>query len=135
MIKILLVEDNELNRDMLCRRLELEGYQVAVAINGKQGISIAHSEMPDLILMDMSLPEMDGWEATRYLKADVVTRPIPVIAITAHAMPDDREEAIQAGCDDYETKPIEFKQLLAKIETLLVKGKPYERGTEFPAHC
>lgn len=119
MPKILLVEDNEMNRDMLSRRLERKGLQVLIAIDGEQGIAMAHSEAPDLILMDMSLPVMDGWAATRYLKSAPQTCTIPVIALTAHAMADDRNKCLEAGCDDYDTKPIEFTRLLGKIQTLL----------------
>lgn len=119
MWKILLVEDNEMNSDMLSRRLERKGYQVVVALDGAQALSMAKSEHPDLILMDMSLPVMDGWEATRRLKADPTMRYIPVIALTAHAMSSDRDKALEAGCDDYDTKPIELPRLLEKIETLL----------------
>lgn len=119
MAKILLVEDNEMNRDMLSRRLERRGYQVVMAFDGAQGIQMTQSEAPDLILMDMSLPVLDGWEATRRLKANPETRAIPVIALTAHAMSDDREKALAAGCDDYDTKPIEMNRLMPKIEALL----------------
>ena len=119
MPKILLVEDNEMNRDMLSRRLERKGYEVAVAVDGQEGLSLARSAGADLILMDMSLPVLDGWETTRQLKASPETRLIPVIALTAHAMSGDREKALEAGCDDYDTKPIEFTRLLAKIEALL----------------
>ncbi len=119
MSKILLVEDNEMNRDMLSRRLERKGYQVIMAVNGEEGVEMAKSEGPDLILMDMSLPVIDGWEATRRIKAGPETQKIPVIALTAHAMSGDREKALEAGCDDYDTKPIEFANLLIKIETLL----------------
>ncbi|MBI3734113.1 MAG: response regulator [Chloroflexi bacterium] len=119
MPKLLLVEDNEMNRDMLSRRLERRGYQVAVAVDGQEGIAKARAEMPDLILMDMSLPVLDGWEATRQLKAAPDTRAIPIIALTAHAMSGDREKALEMGCDDYDTKPIELPRLLAKIESLL----------------
>lgn len=121
MPKILLVEDNEMNRDMLSRRLERKGYEVAVAVDGQEGLSLARSAGADLILMDMSLPVLDGWETTRQLKAAPETRLIPVIALTAHAMAGDREKALEAGCDDYDTKPIEFTRLLAKIEALLGK--------------
>src|SRR6185295_12803245 len=107
MAKILLVEDNEMNRDMLSRRLERKGYQIVVAVDGAQGVAMAQSEAPDLILMDMSLPVMDGWEATRRLKAAPETRAIPVIALTAHAMSGDREKALAAGCDDFDTKPVD----------------------------
>jgi CheY-like chemotaxis protein len=120
--KILLVEDNELNRDMLSRRLERRGYAVAIALDGEQGVAMAQSESPDLILMDMSLPIMDGWEATRRIKEDPATCAIPVIALTAHAMSADRERALAAKCDDYDTKPVELTRLLGKIETLLARG-------------
>jgi len=119
MPKILLVEDNEMNRDMLSRRLERKGYQIVMALDGAEGLQIARSSSPDLILMDMSLPVIDGWEATRQLKADEATRQIPVIALTAHAMATDEEKARAAGCDDFDTKPIELPRLLAKIEALL----------------
>ena len=121
MAKILLVEDNEMNRDMLSRRLERKGYQVVIAVDGQEGVAMAQSEAPDLILMDMSLPVMDGWEATRRLKAAFETRSIPIIALTAHAMSGDKEKTIEAGCDDYDTKPIEIPRLLAKVEALLGK--------------
>ena len=119
MAKILLVEDNEMNRDMLSRRLARKGYEVAIAIDGQQGIEMARSETPDLILMDMSLPVVDGWEATRQLKSAPETQSIPVIALTAHAMAGDREKAVEAGCNDYDIKPIELPRLLEKIEALL----------------
>jgi len=119
MAKILLIEDNEMNRDMLSRRLERRGYEVVIAVDGREGIQKAQAEIPQLVLMDMSLPEMDGWEATRRLKDDERTREIPVIALTAHAMAGDREKALAAGCDDYDIKPVDFKRLLLKIETLL----------------
>ncbi len=119
MTKILLVEDNEMNRDMLSRRLARKGYEVAIAIDGQQGIEMARSETPDLILMDMSLPVVDGWEATRQLKSAPETQSIPVIALTAHAMAGDREKAVEAGCNDYDIKPIELPRLLGKIEALL----------------
>jgi CheY-like chemotaxis protein len=119
MTKILLVEDNEMNRDMLSRRLERKGYQVVTAVDGEQGIAMVQAEKPDLILMDMSLPVMDGWEATRRIKSSSATRVIPIISLTAHAMAGDREKAIEAGADDYDTKPIEFPRLVEKIETLL----------------
>jgi two-component system cell cycle response regulator DivK len=119
MAKILLVEDNEMNRDMLARRLERRGYQVVMAVDGDQGLQLAQAEAPDLILMDMSLPVLDGWEATRRLKAMPVTQAIPIIALTAHAMSGDREKALEAGCNDYDSKPIEFPRLLGKIEALL----------------
>jgi two-component system cell cycle response regulator DivK len=122
MPKILLVEDNEMNRDMLSRRLIRRGYEVVIAIDGQQGVAMAQSESPDLILMDMSLPLIDGWEATRALKAAPETKHVPVIALTAHAMSTDREKAMEAGCDDYDTKPIELPRLLGKIEALI--GKP-----------
>jgi CheY-like chemotaxis protein len=119
MPKILLVEDNELNRDMLSRRLERKGFQVVIAEDGAAGVAKARAEAPDLILMDMSLPVMDGWAATRELKADARLQAVPVIALTAHAMAGDREKAMEAGCDDYDTKPVEFQRLLGKIQTLL----------------
>ena len=119
MPKILLVEDNEMNRDMLSRRLARRGYDVAIALDGEQGLAMARSESPALILMDMSLPGMDGWEATRQLKAAPETSRIPVIALTAHAMSGDREKAVAAGCDDFDTKPVDLTRLLEKIETLL----------------
>jgi CheY-like chemotaxis protein len=119
MSKILLVEDNEMNRDMLSRRLARKGYEVVLAVDGPSGVAMAQSESPDLVLMDMSLPTLDGWEATRRLKADASTQHIPVIALTAHAMSGDREKALEAGCDDYDTKPVELPRLLGKIEALL----------------
>jgi len=119
MTKILLVEDNEMNRDMLSRRLIRKGYEVVMALDGRQAVEMAAGENPDLILMDMSLPVIDGWEATRQLKATPATRAIPVIALTAHAMAGDREKAIEAGCDDYDTKPIDLPRLLGKIASLL----------------
>ena len=119
MPKILLVEDNEMNRDMLSRRLEKKGYTVVMAFDGGAGLAMARSEAPDLILMDMSLPVMDGWTATREIKKDDGTRHIPVIALTAHAMASDRDKALEAGCDDYDTKPIELPRLLGKIEAML----------------
>jgi two-component system, cell cycle response regulator DivK len=121
MAKILLVEDEEMNRDMLSRRLERRGYQVVIAVDGGQGLRLARSEAPDLILMDMSLPVLDGWQATRQLKAAPTTQAIPILALTAHAMAGDREKALEAGCDDYDTKPIEFARLLNKIQGLLAK--------------
>ena len=121
MRKILLVEDNEMNRDMLSRRLERRGYQVLIAVDGEQGVAMAQSEAPDLILMDMSLPVLDGWEATRTIKAAPETRNIPIIALTAHAMVGDRDKVIEAGCDDYDTKPIELPRLLEKIDKLFGK--------------
>lgn len=119
MSKILLVEDNEMNRDMLSRRLIRRGYEVVMAFDGEQGIAMALSEKPDLILMDMSLPVIDGWEATRRIKASETTATIPVIALTAHAMSDDRDKALAAGCDEYDTKPIDLDRLLPKIQALL----------------
>ena len=121
MAKILLVEDTEMDRDMLSRRLARQGYQVVMALDARQGLAMARSESPDLILMDLNLPGRDGWEATRQLKAASQTRTIPVIAITAHAMAGDRENALDAGCDDYETKPIDFPRLIEKIEAVLGK--------------
>ena len=119
MAKILLVEDNEMNRDMLSRRLERRGYEVAIAVDGREGVDMARSEKPDLILMDMSLPVMDGWEATKQIKADDTLAHIPIIALTAHAMASDERQAREAGCDDFDTKPIELKRLLGKIEKML----------------
>jgi len=119
--KILLVEDNEMNRDMLSRRLLRKGHEVVTAEDGAQGIEAAGAQSPDLILMDMSLPVLDGWEATRQLKTNAATSAIPIIALTAHATGEDREKALQAGCDDYDTKPVEFQRLLEKIEKLLPK--------------
>jgi CheY-like chemotaxis protein len=121
MSKILLVEDNEMNRDMLSRRLGRRGHQVVIAVDGEQGVQMARSIAPDLILMDMDLPVLDGWEATRQLKSAPETKAIPIIALTAHAMMGDREKAIDAGCDDYDTKPIEFSRLIEKIEAALGK--------------
>jgi CheY-like chemotaxis protein len=122
-VKILLVEDNDMNRDMLSRRLSRNGYEIIMAVNGQQGVEMAVAEKPDLILMDMSLPVMDGWEATRQVKADPATRGIPVIALTAHAMVQDREKAMAAGCDEFDTKPVELPRLLEKIK-LLLANKP-----------
>ncbi len=119
MAKILLIEDNQMNRDMLSRRLTRKGYEMVNAVDGEQGMAMARSEAPDLILMDMSLPVLDGWEATRQLKAAPETQAIPVIALTAHAMAGDREKAVEAGCNDYDIKPIELPRLLEKIEALL----------------
>jgi two-component system cell cycle response regulator DivK len=119
MPKILLIEDNEMNRDMLSRRLVKRGYEVVVAVDGQEGVQKARAEAPALVLMDMSLPVLDGWEATQALRADPATRSIPVIALTAHAMAGDREKALAAGCDDFDTKPIELERLLGKIEALL----------------
>ena len=122
MTKVLLVEDNEMNRDMLSRRLTRRGFQVVCAVDGQQGVDLARSENPDIILMDMSLPVMDGWEATRRIKSDGNTRNVLVIGLTSHAMSGDREKAIEAGCDDYDTKPVDLDRLLEKIEHLLPKG-------------
>ena len=119
MSKILLVEDNEMNRDMLTRRLERKGFEVVIAVDGQAGIDMASSSNPDIILMDLSLPFIDGWEATRKIKATPVTQSIPVIALTAHAMAGDEQKALEAGCDDYDTKPIDFKRLLGKIENYI----------------
>ena len=129
MPKVLLVEDNEESRDGLSRHLRRKGYEVLLAIDGRQGVDIARAEAPDLILMDMSLPVFDGWEATRQLKAASETRGIPVIALTSHAMAGDRERALEAGCDDYDTKPIEFPRLLTKIESLSGKKASPPRGS------
>ena len=123
MPKILLVEDNEMNRDMLSRRLQRRGYSVVIAQDGEQGLSLAKSESPDLILMDISLPVMDGWQVTRLLKSNVSTSHIPVIALTAHAMVSDRQKAFETGCDDYDTKPVEIGRLSEKIENLLVEKR------------
>lgn len=119
MPKILLVEDNEMNRDMLSRRLQRKGYEVVIATDGEQGVAMAQSEQPDLILMDMSLPVLDGWEATRKIKSIPQAAALPVIALTAHAMAGDQEKCVAAGCDDYDTKPVDLPRLLAKIEALL----------------
>jgi CheY-like chemotaxis protein len=119
MAKILIVEDNELNRDMLSRRLIRKGYEIVLAVDGLQGVEMAESEKPDLILMDMSLPVLSGWDATKRLKSSYVTASIPVIALTAHAMSSDREQALEAGCDDFDTKPIELDRLLQKINLVL----------------
>ena len=121
MAKILLVEDNEMNRDMLSRRLQKRGYEVVIAVDGQQGVTLAQSEGPDLIVMDMSLPVLDGWEATRQLKGAPATRAVPIIALTAHAMSGDRERAMEAGADDFDTKPVELPRLLEKIEVLLTR--------------
>ena len=122
MAKILLVEDNDMNRDMLSRRLLRKGYEVVMALDGQQAVEMAAAEKPDLILMDMSLPVLDGWEATRRIKAAAATRGIPVIALTAHAMSGDREKALESGCDDYDTKPIDLPRLLAKMTAALGHG-------------
>jgi CheY-like chemotaxis protein len=119
MAKILLVEDNEMNRDMLSRRLTKRGHEVVIAVDGQEGVDMARSEGPEIILLDMSLPVMDGWEAARTLKGDEATRSIPIIALTAHAMAGDRERCLEAGCEDYDTKPVEFKRLLGKIDAQL----------------
>ncbi len=119
MARILLVEDNEMNRDMLSRRLERKGYEVLIAVDGQEGVNMARTESPSLILMDMSLPVMDGWEAARILKDDPETQAIPVLGLSAHAMTPDRDKAITAGCDDYDTKPVDIKRLMGKIQALL----------------
>jgi CheY-like chemotaxis protein len=119
MAKILLVEDNEMNRDMLSRRLQRKGYEVLLAVDGQQGVDICRAELPSLLLLDMSLPVKDGWQVARELKADSKVKHVPIIALTAHAMADDRQRALQAGCDDYDTKPVDLPRLLAKIEKLL----------------
>ncbi|HLN36222.1 MAG TPA: response regulator [Xanthobacteraceae bacterium] len=123
MPKVLLVEDNEMNRDMLSRRLVRRGYEVVFAVDGQQGVDLAKSARPDIILMDMSLPVIDGWEATRRVKADDATKSVPVIGLTAHAMSGDREKAMEAGCDDYDTKPVELDRLIGKMERLLGTAK------------
>ena len=119
MAKILLVEDNEMNRDMLSRRLKKRGFDMVIAVDGLEGLEMASQESPDLILLDLSLPKVDGWEVARQLKADAATSGIPIIALTAHAMAGDRERAMEAGCDEYDTKPIDMKRLLEKINTML----------------
>lgn len=124
MARILLVEDNEMNRDMLSRRLRSRGFEVDLAFDGAAGVGRATTTLPDLVVMDMSLPEVDGWDAARRLKANPVTRSIPVLALTAHAMVTDRDKALDAGCDEYETKPVDMARLLGKIETLLSRPKP-----------
>lgn len=124
MPRILLVEDNEMNRDMLSRRLQKKGYEVTLAFDAERGLELARGDRPDLILMDISLPRMDGWEATRQLKADGATRQIPVIALTAHAMQADQQRSLEAGCDDYDIKPVELPRLLSKIEALLARATP-----------
>ena len=124
MTKILLVEDNEMNRDMLSRRLERKGYQVVIAVDGQQAVDMAASETPAIILMDMSLPVLDGWEATRHIKSGAGTKHIPVIALTAHAMQGDEQKAREAGCDDFDTKPVELPRLLQKIEAQLSGTSP-----------
>jgi two-component system cell cycle response regulator DivK len=127
--KILLVEDNEMNRDMLSRRLARSGYEVVLAVDGGEGVAMARAESPDLILMDLGLPGLDGWEATRRLKAEPGTREIPVIALTAHAMAGDRQKALSAGCDDFDTKPVELPRLLTKIQALLQRPRPASGST------
>ena len=119
MPKLLIIEDNEENRDALSRRLQRRGFEVVIAVDGKAGVEMAKAEKPDLILMDMNMPELDGWEATRQIKAEDSTRHLPVIGLTAHAMPGDRERALEAGCSDYHTKPVDFPKLLTQIETML----------------
>lgn len=123
---ILLVEDNELNRDMLSRRLERKGFETMIAVDGKQGVEMAQSSLPDLILMDMSLPVMDGWEATRLLKQNALTSKIPIVGLSAHAMAGDREKAISVGCDEYETKPVDLNRLVSKIEALTSRATEHE---------
>jgi CheY-like chemotaxis protein len=118
MAKVLLVEDNEMNRDMLSRRLERRGFEVVIAVDGAEGVALTKSHLPDIVLMDMSLPVMNGWDATRAIKADPQTSKLPVIALTAHSMPGDREKAMEAGCDDYDVKPVELPRLLAKMAAL-----------------
>ena len=132
MPKVLVVEDNEENRDGLSRHLRRKGYETLLAVDGREGVDVARAEAPDLILMDMSLPGLDGWEATRILKAAPQTRGIPVIALTAHAMAGDREKALEVGCDDYDTKPVEFARLLAKIQSLLERKAAPGRGEDHP---
>jgi two-component system, cell cycle response regulator DivK len=127
MPKILIVEDNEMNRDMLSRRLARRGYEIALAVDGEAGVEAARADPPELILMDMGLPVLDGWEATRRLKGAAETSAIPIIGLTAHAMSDDRDKALDAGCDDYDTKPVELSRLLGKIETLLARPSSQSR--------
>ncbi len=130
MAKVLLVEDNEMNRDMLSRRLQRKGFEVIIAADGQQGVAKASAESPDLILLDMSLPVMDGWEAARKIKGDPQTRGIPIIALTAHAMAGDREKALEAGCDEYDTKPVELPRLLGKINLFLGEDAPASGAAE-----
>ncbi len=130
MAKVLLVEDNEMNRDMLSRRLQRKGFEVITAADGREGVAKASAESPDLILLDMSLPVMDGWEAARKIKADPETRDIPIIALTAHAMAGDREKALEAGCDEYDTKPVELPRLLGKINLFLGEDAPASGAAE-----
>jgi two-component system cell cycle response regulator DivK len=127
MAKILVVEDDELSRDMLSRRLLRKGYDVLIALNGEEGVRMAQLEKPDVILMDLSLPVLDGWDATRQLKALPETRPIGVIALSAHALADDKSKALQAGCDDFDTKPVDLARLVAKIEALLARKAAYDQ--------
>jgi len=124
MAKLLIVEDNEMNRDMLSRRLQRRGHETLIAVDGRAGIEMARAHRPDVILMDMSLPEIDGWEATRILKGDPATASIPIIALTAHAMTSDRNKALETGCDDYDTKPVDLPRLLGKIDALLKPPPP-----------
>ena len=130
MAKVLLVEDNEMNRDMLSRRLKRKGFEVIIAVDGREGVAKASAESPDLILLDMSLPVMDGWEAARKIKGDPETRGIPIIALTAHAMAGDREKALEAGCDEYDTKPVELPRLLGKINLFLGEDAPAPGAAE-----
>ena len=132
MPRILLVEDNELNRDMLSRRLQRQGFEIRVAADGLQGVEAVRSWLPDLVLMDMSLPVLSGWDATRHLKSDVGTRDIPVIALTAHAMSEDEEHARAAGCDDFDTKPVDLQRLLRKIRSLIPQPAPHPGGAPPP---
>jgi len=134
MSKILVIEDNEWSRDMLARRLSRRGYQVLVAADGKRGIVMTREQKPDLILMDMSLPEMDGWEATRRLKSDPATRAIPIVALTAHAMASDRQKAMDAGCDDYHTKPVDFENLVRSLESFLAAAARPQSDLGTPAN-
>ncbi len=129
MPRILLVEDNEMNSDMLSRRLERKGYEVVIAVDGEKGIAMAQSEKPHLILMDLSLPVINGWDATRQLKDAPETRSIPIIALSAHAMANDRQKALEAGCDDYDSKPIEFTRLLEKMQKLLPESRESDKKT------
>ena len=128
MVRVLIVEDNEMNRDVLSRRLASRGYELLLAIDGPRGLALAQSHGPDLILMDLGLPEIDGWECARRLKANAATRHIPIIALSAHAMVGDREKALEAGCDEFDTKPIDFAGLLVKMERVLESARVREQA-------
>ena len=135
MAKILLVEDNEMNRDMLSRRLERRGFEVVIAVDGAEGVAKSKTELPDIVLMDMSLPVMNGWEATRAIKADPTTAQMPVIALTAHSMPGDREKAMEVGCDDYDVKPVELPACLKRWRPLELPHRDTRRGTRTPSRA